>query len=178
MANEKEKKEKGLTEDQKDKDFVKIFRGHLDDITNLARENSKAYDLFMLLLKHMDGTNALCVSRMALSELLNCSEKTITRAIKYLKEHGWVCVLKSGSSNVYIVNPRVAWTSYANQREYCRFNANVLLTSSENNTFLKNKDATNHFKTIDTDFIKAVQEKKREYEEKNKYFDEMNKQGA
>lgn len=146
-----------MTEEQKNKDFVQVYRDHIDDIARLARENGKAYDLFMLLIKHMDGTNALCVSNKALQELLGCSKPTVCKAVNYLKDNGWICILKSGTSNVYIVNPDVVWTSYGNQKKYCRFNANVLLSSSENAEYLKNPKATTHFKTVDNAFMKSVQ---------------------
>lgn len=147
-----------MTEEQKNRDFIQLYRNHIDDVARLARENPRAYDLFMLLIKHMDGTNALCVSNIALMELLgNVSRATITRAVKYLKNNGWIDVLKSGTSNVYIVNPDVAWTSYGNQKQYCKFQANVLLSSSENAEYLKNPRATTHFKTVDNQFMKSVQ---------------------
>ena len=135
-----------MTEEQKNRDFIQLYRDHIDDVAKLARDNGKAYDLFMLLVKHMDGTNALAVSNIALSELLQVTTRTVQRAVKYLKDNGWVCVLKSGTSNVYIVNPDVAWTSYGNQKQYCKFQANVLLSSSENAEYLKNPNATTHFK--------------------------------
>lgn len=153
-----------MTEEQKDRDFVKVFRNHIDDIAKLARENGKAYDLFMLLIKHMDGTNALCVSNKALQELLNCSKPTVCKAVNYLRENGWVCILKSGTSNVYIVNPEVAWTSYGNQKSYCQFQSNVLLSSSENAEYLNNPKATNHFKTVNQEFIKSVQANKERFD--------------
>ena len=134
-----------MTEEQKNRDFIQLYRDHIDDVAKLARDNGKAYDLFMLLVKHMDGTNALAVSNIALSELLQVTTRTVQRAVKYLKDNGWVCVLKSGTSNVYIVNPDVAWTSYGNQKQYCKFQANVLLSSSENAEYLKNPNATTHF---------------------------------
>ena len=142
-----------MTEEQKNRDFIQLYRDHIDDVAKLARDNGKAYDLFMLLVKHMDGTNALAVSNIALSELLQVTTRTVQRAVKYLKDNGWVCVLKSGTSNVYIVNPDVAWTSYGNQKQYCKFQANVLLSSSENAEYLKNPNATTHFKTVDNEFI-------------------------
>lgn len=153
-----------MKEEQKNKDFIQIYRSHIDDITRLAGENYTAFKVFQLLCKHMDGSNALCVSRIALAELLDVTEKTIGRAIKYLKNNGWLCVLKSGTSNVYIVNPDVVWTSYGNQKAYCKFNANVLLSSSENAEYLNNPKAMNHFKSIDQDFIKSVQEKMEAFE--------------
>ena len=48
-----------MTEEQKNRDFIQLYRDHVDDVAKLARDNGKAYDLFMLLIKHMDGTNAL-----------------------------------------------------------------------------------------------------------------------
>ena len=110
-----------MIEEQKNKDFIQIYRDHVDDIARLAGENYTAYKLLLLLCKHMDGTNALCVSNNALQELLDCCKNTVIRAVKYLKDNGWICVLKSGTSNVYIVNPDVAWTSYGNQKQYCQF---------------------------------------------------------
>lgn len=154
-----------MKEEQKNKDFIQFYRNHIDNVTKLAREQPKAYDLFMLLCKNMDGTNALCASNIVLQELLHCKKATVCRAVKYLKDNGWVCILKSGTSNVYIVNPDVAWTSYGNQKEYCKFQANILLSSSENNEFLKNPNATTHFKTVDKNFIETIQRKRDEFQE-------------
>ena len=159
-----------MTEEQKNRDFIQLYRDHIDDVAKLARDNGKAYDLFMLLVKHMDGTNALAVSNIALSELLQVTTRTVQRAVKYLKDNGWVCVLKSGTSNVYIVNPDVAWTSYGNQKQYCKFQANVLLSSSENAEYLKNPNATTHFKTVDNEFVKSVQEKQKQFEKEYEMF--------
>ena len=159
-----------MTEEQKNRDFIQLYRDHIDDVAKLARDNGKAYDLFMLLVKHMDGTNALAVSNIALSELLQVTTRTVQRAVKYLMDNGWVCVLKSGTSNVYIVNPDVAWTSYGNQKQYCKFQANVLLSSSENAEYLKNPNATTHFKTVDNEFMKSVQEKQKQFEKEYEMF--------
>lgn len=159
-----------MTEEQKNRDFIQLYRDHIDDVAKLARDNGKAYDLFMLLVKHMDGTNALAVSNIALSELLQVTTRTVQRAVKYLKDNGWVCVLKSGTSNVYIVNPDVAWTSYGNQKQYCKFQANVLLSSSENAEYLKNPNATTHFKTVDNEFMKSVQKKQKQFEKEYEMF--------
>ena len=159
-----------MTEEQKNRDFIQLYRDHIDDVAKLARDNGKAYDLFMLLVKHMDGTNALAVSNIALSELLQVTTRTVQRAVKYLKDNGWVCVLKSGTSNVYIVNPEVAWTRQGNQKQYCKFQANVLLSSSENAEYLKNPNATTHFKTVDNEFMKSVQEKQKQFEKEYEMF--------
>lgn len=155
-----------MTEEQKNRNFIQLYRNHIDDMAKLAREQPRAYDLFMLLIKHMDGTNALCVSMQALTEIMALSRQSLSKSIKYLKDNGWICVLKSGTSNVYIVNPEVAWTSYGTQKKYCKFNANVLLSSSENAEWLNNYNASTHFKTINDDFIQTVQKKEKEFQEK------------
>lgn len=153
-----------MTEEQKNKDFIQLYRDHVDDVARLAREQPRAYDLFMLLIKHMDGTNALCVSMQALTEIMALSRQSLSKSVKYLKDNGWVCVMRNGSSNVYIVNPDVAWTSYGNQKQYCKFQANVLLSSTENAEYLNNPKATTHFKTVDSEFIKSVQANKERFE--------------
>lgn len=144
-----------MTEQQKNRDFVQINRGFMDAIAKMG-ENPRALELFFLLCKHMDGSNALCVSVQALMELMDVSKATVLRSIKYLKDNGWICVLKSGTSNVYIINPDVAWTSYANQKTYCKFQANIILSASENNEFLNNPKATTHFKKVDEDFMRTI----------------------
>lgn len=157
---------KEISQEKKDRNFVKVFRPFMDEIGELGSENPRALQLFMFFLKHMDGANALCVSRQCLSEILNMSEKTISRAVKHLKDKGWICVLKSGTSNVYIINPDVSWTSYADQKSYCRFKTNVIVSSSENAEYLKNPLATNHFKTIDSEFVNALVQNQKEFESK------------
>ncbi len=160
----KKDEQKNISDEQKNKNFVQLYRNHIDDIARLAGENYSAYKLFMLLIKHMDGTNALAASNTALSEILGMSTRTIQRAVKYLKDGGWISVLKSGTSNVYAVNHDIVWTSYGNQKSYSKFKANVLLSSSENAEYLNNPNATTHYKTIDTEFIKSVQEKREQFE--------------
>ena len=151
---------------RENKDFVMYFRPFMDELTKMAGENYTAYKLFQFFCKNMDGTNALVVSMNALSEIMETSTKTIQRAVKYLKDNGWVCVMKSGTSNVYIVNPDVAWTSYAEQKATCSFQANVILCGSENAEYLKNPKATTHYKTVSSEFMQAVKERREDFEQK------------
>lgn len=151
---------------RENKDFVMYFRPFMDELTKMAGENYTAYRLFQFFCKNMDGTNALVVSMNALSEIMSISTKTIQRAVKYLKDNGWVCVMKSGTSNVYIVNPDVAWTSYADQKASCNFQANVILCGSENAEYLKNPKATTHYKKVSDEFMQAVKANREEFEQK------------
>ena len=151
---------------RENKDFVMYFRPFMDELTKMAGENYTAYKLFQFFCKNMDGTNALVVSMNALSEIMQTSRQTVSKAVKYLSENGWVCVLKSGTSNVYIVNPDVAWTSYADQKATCNFQANVILCASENAEYLKNPKATTNYKNISNEFMQAVKARREEFEEK------------
>lgn len=162
---------KEIKEEDKNHDFVQMYRDNLETLSFLST-NKSALNLFILLLKHMDGMNALTVSINALTEIMGVSRATVLRSVKFLKEHGYVAVLKTGNSNVYVVNPDIAWTSYGYQKKYCKFPSNVLLSSSENAEYLKNPEASYRFKTIDDAFIKSVQEKHKEFEAKNQIFDE------
>lgn len=158
MKHEAEKAKKQHEEDKKNRDFVQVYRNHIEQIADLGAKNATALKLLLFFIKHMDGTNALVVSNVTLQEILGYSKPTICKAIKYLKDNGWLCVLKSGTANVYIVNPEVAWTSYEYQKQYCKFNATVFLSQSENHEYLANKKAFTKFKTINEDFVKAYQE--------------------
>lgn len=153
---------------RENKDFVMYYRPFLDDLTKMAGENYTAFKLFQLIIKHMDGTNALVISMTALSEIMKMSRQTLSKAVKYLSDNGWLCVLKSGTSNVYIVNPDVAWTSYADQKATCKFNGSILVSASENAEYLKNRKATNHYKTVDTDFVREMAKKQEELEKMSK----------
>lgn len=146
-------------EDKKNNDFVQLYRCHIDQLADLGMKNPAAMKLLLFLLKHMDGTNSLMVSNTALQEVLGYSKVTICKLVKYLSENGWICILKSGKSNIYIVNPEVAWTSYGYQKQYCRFNTTVFLSESENTEFLQNHKAFTKFKSIDDEFIKAYKDK-------------------
>lgn len=155
---------KKFTEDDKNRNFVQVNRDFMMDIAMLSKENSNALTVFMFISQNMDGNNALCISMKALEEALNLSRSTLSRAVKYLKEKGWLCILKTGTSNVYIINPEIEWTSWANQKKYCQFKTNVIVTPSENPDFLKNPKASMRYKHIDDTFILGIKAKKQAFE--------------
>lgn len=149
----------------KNKDFVQFYRAFMDDVTQLGTDSPVAFKLFMFITKHMDNNNALCVSMKALEEMLGYSRQTLSKAVKYLKENGWLCVLKSGTTNIYIINPQIVWTSYDNQKQYCKFQTNVIVSPSENAEYMKNKKASFKCKHVSDEFINGVREKRKEFEE-------------
>lgn len=90
-----------------------------------------ASQLFWFILKHMDGYNALIASYKVFEEALGMSTPTVARGIKTLKERGVLYIKKSGSANVYMLNPKMVWKSWGNNMKYCKFPANVILAESE-----------------------------------------------
>lgn len=153
-----------MEESSKNKNFVQLSRTYMDDMGVLASENPVALRLFVFIAKHMDNNNALCVSMKALEEMLGYTRQTLSKAVKYLKSKGWLCVLKTGTSNIYIINPDIIWTSYANQKAYCKFQSTVIVTPTENAEYLNNARASFKYKHIDDNFINGVRTNREKHE--------------
>ncbi len=111
--------------------FVMLFRNEISSIVEIQKKDPKAGALFMFFLEHMDQENALLVSRETMSEILGWSVETIKRKVKVLKDMNFIDVLKSGTSNVYVINANIAWTTYGNKKDYAKFRASVLISKSE-----------------------------------------------
>lgn len=122
-------------QERKNGNFVQFYRNNMKAVSNLAGNNPVAFQLFMFICEHMDGYNALMASYQVFMDYTGKSQSTIKRAVKYLYDNGFVDILKSGTSNVYVINHEVAWTSYGNQKKYCKFNGNILISESENKDY-------------------------------------------
>lgn len=114
------------------KNFAQLNRDNITHMIACAAENPQALRLLLFIMENMDKYNALVCSYTVFQERLEISQATVARAIKYLKEHGFIVILRSGSSNVYVLNDNLAWANYGNMHKYCMFPANVILSSSEN----------------------------------------------
>lgn len=111
--------------------FYQVNANHSDDLIWVVKENPNAFRVFLFLLDHMDKYNAVVCSYQVFQEALDIGRTTASKAIKFLKEHGFIHVYKSGTSNVYVANPDIAWKSWGNNRQYCEFPANIVLSASE-----------------------------------------------
>ena len=92
-------------------DFVQFnMEGYINTELMLElADNGAAMKLFWFITKHMDGYNALIASYKVFEEALGLSIPTIARGIKLLKTKGLLHIKKSGSTNVYMLNPEVVW---------------------------------------------------------------------
>lgn len=111
--------------------FVQFYRNEMHSIRELIKDDPKAANLFMFLTEKMNTENALLASKEALAEVLSVSVRTITRQIAVLKAKGFIQIVKSGTSNVYVVNANIAWTTDGDKKEYALFRANVFVSKSE-----------------------------------------------
>lgn len=127
-------------DEKKNSDFVQLYRNHITEVRWLLKKNPLACEIFLFLLEHMDTSNALACSSALLEDYFEKSRTTIFRAIKVLKEEGFVHTLKLGTSNVYIVNQDIAWSSWNNKKEYCKFEGKILVSRKENKDYAYKKN--------------------------------------
>lgn len=111
--------------------FYQVNKDNSAYLRSCLRENPKALELLFFIFDHMDKYNAVVCSYKVFQETLGISKATVQRCIKYLKDHGFVYVYKTGSSNVYVANNNLVWNSWGNNKQYCEFPANIILSASE-----------------------------------------------
>jgi hypothetical protein len=67
-----------------------------------------------------------------MSKGLNLAERTIRNSVGYLKEKNLITVLKSGTTNVYVLNDQIIWKDTADKKDkFSQFSAEVIITASE-----------------------------------------------
>lgn len=113
------------------KRWVQFNLEHSKELIQLASNKPKAYAILMYFIDACDKYNALMCSYAVLEELLGISKDTVRLAVNYLAEHNYIHIRKSGKSNIYCINPDLAWKSYGKNIVHCKFPAHLILTASE-----------------------------------------------
>jgi Fe2+ or Zn2+ uptake regulation protein len=121
---------------------------HTREMIWLAMTHPKAHAILYFLVDQMDYYNAIMCSHRVLEEVLGISTATIKRNMSVLKERGFIAVLKSGTSNVYVVNDKVFWKSWGKNKQYSKFPANVILSLSEQEAGYQKKLSTEKLKEV------------------------------
>lgn len=132
IEQEKEKEEKERAKARKNNNFVMMYRDYMPELRWLMKKSGIASSILNFIMEHMDYQNALICSYKVFEDYFDISTSTVQRAIKLLYNNGFIDIMKSGTSNVYIVNQEIAWTSWDNQKEYCLFNGNIIISKTEN----------------------------------------------
>lgn len=120
--------------------FYQVNKDNSEYLRSCLKENPKALEILFFIFDHMDDYNAVVCSYKVFQEALGIGQATVARSIKYLKEHGFIYVYKTGTSNVYVANKELVWNSWGNNLEYCEFPANIILSAAEQDERSKVRD--------------------------------------
>ena len=72
-----------------------------------------------------------CLCFSSFSSSFSSSICLSSKLIILLKEHGFIGVYRSGSSNIYAVNKNLAWGSWGTNHKYAKFEAKIIISESE-----------------------------------------------
>ena len=124
-------KEKSLEKGEKN-NFIMMCHNYMPEIRWLINKSGKASNILNFIMEHMDDQNVLMCSYKVFQDYFEISHATVARCIKLLSDNGFIDVLKSGTSNVYVVNKEIVWH---HENEYCKFNGNILISINENKDY-------------------------------------------
>lgn len=131
IKKDEEKEQQRREEQEKNTDFVQLYRQNIPTMRELMIKSPFASHLLMFILEHMDNRNSLACSYDVFIEYFGKSRSTVQRAIKVLREQGFVAVFKIGNSNVYTVNPDLAWTDKRTNKKFSKYDGNILVSKKE-----------------------------------------------
>ena len=88
-------------------DKIMIFQ----DILKKAIRELKNDELkvFNYMLGIMDFENWISISQKEIAKEIGFDERRVRRAIKGLKDKGYIEIIKKGRENYYKINPQIAW---------------------------------------------------------------------
>ncbi|NVK37489.1 MAG: replication/maintenance protein RepL [Gammaproteobacteria bacterium] len=101
------------------------------NVAKLAKDHYLANAIFHFLVENMDRTNALVVSYDVMQEHFGKTRRTLYNGIKYLRDNGYINIIKSGNMNVYCVNAQIVWNQSQNKIHTAKFNATVYVSNKE-----------------------------------------------
>lgn len=134
-----EKFEKITKEEQKEekksafKSFRQVNEAYDYVIDHLAQQQGgSCFRVFNLLCHHMGVDNKVITTNRDIANLLNCSTRTVDRAIKYLCEHQFIMKNKGGTTNIYVINANLVFKSWGKNHKYAEFANDILLSDIEN----------------------------------------------
>lgn len=105
----------------------------------LVAHSPSAYRIFKFLVANMDKYNAIICSYKVMQEKFGYSRTTVADAIRFLKEHKYIQVVRTGGSNIYMINKELYWNSWGTNFAYAEFGAKVIISSSEQDKATQSK---------------------------------------
>lgn len=119
-------------ESKKNGKFVQYDESNISFVRELIKKNPVSADIFMFLSQHMNRKNAVACPSKVLEEVTGKGRTTVSNAIKTLKNEGYVCTAKMGTTNVYVLNPTIVWKAWRTGKPYCEFEGKMFISKSEN----------------------------------------------
>jgi hypothetical protein len=86
--------------------------------------------LHFLTARLARGSNGVVMSYAAMASAMGIADRTAKTAIAALAQAQFIQILKSGKSNVYVINSQVAWSGVRGAR-FAAFNAEILVSEGE-----------------------------------------------
>lgn len=111
--------------------FAQLNLDQTKVLIQLTRSSPRAAEIFLFLINNMDGYNAIVCSQTVLQEALDMSRATVARAIKVLRDSGFIDIKKSGTTNIYLINKEIVWKSWGTNYRYGEFAAKVIVSETE-----------------------------------------------
>ena len=127
-----EHEQEKLSNIRKNHNFIQLYKHNMAAYRELIKTDPTAAEIFLFLAEYMTTENAVCCGQQVLQEVTGKSRSTVFRSVRSLKQKGFIHVLKTGSSNVYVLNPDVVWSAYKTSKPYCKFEGPILISKSEN----------------------------------------------
>jgi len=125
--------------EEKDVNYVKFYREHLETIRYLTDANPHALKVFLLLCEYMNRLNAVVISRQCIGELLGISVPYVAKHLKYLKDHNMIKSVRTGGANVYYINQKIAWANTKDKKKLGMLDARVVFSEEEQIEIIKKK---------------------------------------
>jgi len=114
--------------------WVQTERASHEKWALLISKHPKAAALMHVIVGNMGRHNALVASQKTLAGQMNCTTRTIQRALEVLRDGNWIEIRQigeTGTVNVYVVNDRVAWSGNRDGIRYSLFSAAVMVSDTE-----------------------------------------------
>ena len=89
------------------KSLISFSKNKLIHIESLIDESPLAAKLYLFLSRHADLKNAVVASDSVFVEAMNRTRSRTAKALKCLKDKGFISVINSGKSKVIILNPKL-----------------------------------------------------------------------
>lgn len=112
-------------------DWVSVDRESYTSLWQFGLKHSLAVSVLNFMVSKMaKNVEGVVISVPAMARMMGISERSAKSAVAALKTAKFVQILKSGNTNVYIINSRVVWEGKRGAR-FATFNTQLLVDEQE-----------------------------------------------